>query len=122
MSIKNIYIKNEYEEYIQLPAANSATALRNALQDLKIHQDGMQNPPNWVSKSSKLVAKILQNCSWEASWRGLGAILAPRAAQDQNIPPKPISGGPFGEPFWRPKTSQNQFFRVPRGVNFLFDF
>jgi len=27
-------------------------------------------------------------------WRDLGTILAPRPAQDQNIPTKPVSGGP----------------------------
>ena len=95
----------------------------------KIHQDILQNSPSWAPKSIKLGSKIHQvgfqnqeKSVLGGLWRGLGAILAPRAAQDQNIPPKPISGGPLGDPFWRPKSFQNQFFRVPRGVNFLINF
>ena len=82
---------------------------------LNIHQVGVQNPPSWDPKSRKIsLGRIL-----EGSWSHLGPSWPPRPAQDQNIPPKPISGGPLGHPFWKPKTSQNQFFRVPRGVNFL---
>ena len=92
----------------------------------RIIQVGTQNPPSWVPKSIKLGSKIHQvgvknqeKSVLGGLWRALGAILAPRAAQDQNIPPNLISGGPFWHLFWRPKISQNQFFRVPRGVNFV---
>merc|ERR1712110_302791 len=99
----------------------------------KIHQVGLQNPPSWAPKSRKILQVEFQNpSSWapksrkislgrtlEGSWGHPGPSWHPRPAQDQNIPPKPISGGPLGHPFWRPKSSQNQFFRVPTGVNFL---
>ena len=56
------------------------------------------------------------------SWGDLGAILAPRPAQAPKILRKQISGGPLGDQFWRPKSLQNKFFRVPRGVNFFVNF
>ena len=81
----------------------------------KIHQVGLQNPPSWAPKSRK----ISLGRTLEGSWGHPGPSWPPRPAQDQNIPPKPISGAPLGHPFWRPKISQNQFFKVPRGVHFL---
>ena len=58
-----------------------------------------KNPSSWAPKSTKLGSKIKKNQSWEVSGRGLGAILAPRPAQDQNIPPKQISGPLLGTHF-----------------------
>ena len=68
----------------------------------KIHQVGLQNQ----EKSTKLGSKIHQvgfqnqeKSVLGGLWRGLGAILAPRPAQDQNIPPKQISGPLLGTHF-----------------------
>ena len=85
----------------------------------KIHQVGLQNPPNWGPKSIKLGSKIhqvgVQNPLKIILGRGLGAILAhlgpksrPRPSQGrkqrERIPPSRL---PFGTvlgpnlaPFW----------------------
>ena len=85
-------------------------------------QVGSQNPSSWAPKSTKLGSKIKKNQSWEGSGEVLGPSWPPRASQDQNIPQNQKFSPPLGHPFWRPKPSQNQFFRVPRGVNFLVHF
>ena len=88
--------------YISKAAPTARHSARGTLSKIStIATISMYLQQSWAPKSIKLGSKIhqvgLQNQEKSVLgglWRGLGAILAPRAAQDQNIPPKPIKGPP----------------------------
>ena len=103
--------------------------LRLLLLTRSIHQNSLKNLPSWDNKSltnqSKFIKKSRKIClgrSLGGVLGGPGAILAPRPAQGRQKPRKSISGAPLGDQFWKPKSSQNWFFGVPRGVNFISNF
>ena len=119
----SIYIYIYIYIYIQ-GCANSPPQgpVPEGLMGFKIHQVGLQNqenPSTWAPKSTKLASKIKKNQSWEVSGRVLGPSWAQEAPKTKIYPQNQKFYPPLGHPFWRPKASQNQFLRVPRGVNFL---
>ena len=95
----------------------SPRGLKSTKLGLKLHQVRLQNPPSWAPKSRKISLER----TLEGSWGHPGPSWPPRSAQDHNIPPKPISGTSWA-PVWEPKSSQNRFFKVPRGIHFLVNF
>ena len=100
---------------IQLPSAHPATVPTNASQgDRETIQKPTKLGPKSIQKSIKMDAKIVQNRSQEASWRGLGRSwghlgpkMAPRWPQEAPRPRKINSGPPSWEPSWRPKSIKN---------------
>ena len=71
----------------------------------------IQNPPSWRPKSIKLEAKIVQNRSQEASWRGLGGVLGPRGPQEPKMIENVKIGYASWAPTWEPKIQQNSILR-----------
>ena len=65
----------------------------------QIHQVGSPDPPSWHPKPSMMAPKALQNQAMRASWRALGAMLAPRWPQEPN---KTTKRSP-PDPQWTPK-------------------
>ena len=70
--------------------------------------------PKSIEKSIKMEAKIIQNRSQEASWKGLGRSwghlgpkMASRWPQEAPRPRKINSGAPSWEPSWKPKSIKN---------------
>ena len=89
----------------------------------------VKNQWKLVPKSILTGPKIDQNLSKNQpksvprpSWRGLGAILAPRWPKTTQRAPKSISLDPLGRPCWRPKSTKNRSGSDPKCDHFFIIF